>query len=499
MLSPTITPEQIAALVPYMTPAERRELDGLLAPYAPLAPSSYGAWLKTARPKFQWDAPHFVAMQAVLDDITAGRKKRAYFQVPIRHGKTEHNTVGYITYRLKREPSTRVLLASYNQRRAEKFSRQVLRLVQELGLKLSSTKNGASEWETAVGGGVQVVGAGAGVASVNADLIVVDDPIGSRADAESPAVRESVWDWLTSDILARCEPHTAVVMTMSRWHEDDPAGRLLKEQKEQWTVVDLPAEAEENDPLGREPGEPLWPEHRGREWLEEKKRELGAYSYASLLQGRPRPRSGGMFKTTDWGYIHAMPLVNSYIRYWDTAGTEAKRGSDPDYTVGVLGCRMADGRTVIIDVARFRLGITERDLEMQRVAREDKVRCHGRAKHWIESEAGIGGAARTQHLKRLLQNAGVATFDERPSTDKVTRAEPLASAVGAGNVLLCPGDWHGEFLREFASFPTGSHDDQTDATASLFNKLNQAGSGNAPATADARETSYGQLPADTYS
>jgi len=432
----------------------------------------YGEWLTSARSDYAWDARHFRAMQSVLDRITLGDVRRAYFQLPIRHGKTEHNTIGYAAYRLEQNPRTRILVCSYNERRAAKFSREIRRLARVLGVAISAERDSASDWETVLGGGVQSVGAGAGVASVNADLILVDDPIGARDDAESLAKRDQVWDWLTNDILARCEPTTAVVMTMSRWHSDDPAGRLLDQQAANWTVLDLPAEAEVDDPLGRGVGEPLWPEHRDAEWLTEKRQELGAYGFASLLQGRPRPREGGMFKWNWWQLLDAIPQSGPMVRYWDLAGTEPKgRGHDPDFSAGALLCRMPDKRTAIVDIARFRMSVAQRDAELERIAIEDRQRYGARVKWWIEAEAGIAGEDRTRELVRRLQNIGLSVSTERPTGSKTVRAEPIASKAEAGNIVLCPGDWRDPFRAEAADFPNGKHDDQIDAVAGADAKL----------------------------
>jgi len=343
--------------------------------------------------------------------------------------------------------------------------------VKRRGVALSTEKDGANEWETQAGGGVQAVGAGAGVASVNADLIVIDDPIGKREDAESEAERDRVWDWITSDLLARCEPHTAVVLTMSRWHQDDPAGRLLDGQAGKWEVVDLPAEALENDELGRQPGEPLWPELRGAEWIAEKKVELGAYGFASLCQGRPQPRGGGMFKWDWWKLADVVPTDGVMVRYWDTAGTDADGGNDPDYTVGSLLLRSKDKKTYVVDVARFRCSVGQRDAEVERVAKEDREKYAGKVRHWLEQEAGIGGKDRTKNLQRVIQSAGVAVAVEPATGNKVVRAEPLASAVEAGNVYLGPGEWRNQLRKECAEFPTGNHDDVVDSLSGGFNKL----------------------------
>lgn len=439
---------------------------------APRVPTSFGAWIAAARPEHRWDYRHFVAMQDVLDRVTTGALRRVYFQVPIRHGKTEHNTIAYAAYRLEADPRCRILVTSYNQRRAEKFSREIRRLALARGVRLAD-KDAAGEWETRAGGGVQAIGAGAGAAGINADMILIDDPIGSRDDAESQATRDETWDWLTNDILARCEPHTAVVMTMSRWHSDDPAARLIDQQRSRWHILDLPAEAEDKDPLGRAIAEPLWPELRGVEWLKEKREELGAYGYASLLAGRPRPREGGMFKWKWWQTIADVPQSGSMIRYWDLAGTEPRgRGHDPDYSAGALACRMPDKRTALVHVARFRKSIHERDVELERLAHEDRATYGSRVTWWIETEAGIAGEERTAALVRRLQAIGLTVRTEHPTGKKVLRAEPLASAAEAGNVVLCEtGDWIDAFRAEASDFPNGKHDDQIDAAAGAVSKL----------------------------
>lgn len=431
----------------------------------------FGSWMAEAKPQYQWNARHFVAMQDVLDKVTRGQIRRAYFQIPIRHGKTEHNTIGYGAMRIEKNPKIRILVCSYNNMRAQKFSREIKRLAISRGVKISGDRDAAGEWETVEGGSVQAVGSGSGVASVNADLILIDDPIGSRDDAESPATRDKVWDWLTNDILARCEPHTSVLMTMSRWHEDDPAGRLIDQQKDGWLILDLPAEAEENDPLGREPDEPLWPELRGEEWLTEKRMELGAYGFASLLQGRPRPREGGMFKWEWWRLMDAVPASGPMVRYWDLAGTEQRRKNGGDYTVGALLCRMPDRRSAIVDIARFQMSVAARDAEIERIAIEDKQKYGFRVRWWIEAEVGIAGEDRTRELVRRLQNVGLSVSTEHPTGKKILRAEPLASKAEAGNIVLCPGAWRDPFRQEGTTFPNGKHDDQIDAVAGADQKL----------------------------
>ena len=438
-------------------------------------PTRYADWLAIARPEHRWDARHFAAMQEILDRVTAGTERRVYFQIPIRHGKSEHNTIGYPVYCLERNPKTRLIVGSYNQRQADKFSREIRRLAKARGVAVSGDRDAAGEWETAAGGGVRAVGAGAGVAGVNADLIIIDDPIGSRDDAESPAQRDRVFDWITNDLLARAEPHTAVLLTMSRWHQDDPAGRLFERQRDLWTVLDLPAEAEPNDPLGRNVGEPLWPELRGAQWLAEKRIELLEYGFSSLLQGRPRPREGGMFKWQWWRTVDTVPAGCRVIRYWDMAGTRPSgRGSDPDYTAGAAWTRLPSGESLLLHVKRFRVEVAARDALIEQTATEDLQR-YGRGKvtYWIEKQAGISGDDATRQLVKRLQAHGIAVYTEHPTGSKTERATPLASAALASNVLLGPDrdGWRDPFRLEAADFPFGKHDDQIDAAAAGYAKL----------------------------
>lgn len=446
--------------------------------------SSYGTWIAEARSEFRWDYPHFLMMQEVLDAVTEQVIKRALFNVALRHGKTEHNTISYAAYRLELDPSTRILLGSYNQRQAYKLSRAIRRLSRLRGVVLSREAEAVGEWETTWGGGLRAVGAGEGVASVNADLILIDDPIGSRDDAESLAKRDQVWDWITNDILARSEPHTQAIFSMPRWHIDDPAGRMLDRQASRWHVVDLPGRAEPEkddgkgnvyvDPLGREVDEVLWPELRGEQWHDDMRVDLGEYGYASLIQGRPRPREGGLFKWDWWKKLDTAPVMRRMIRYWDLAGTKPRGGShDPDHTAGALLGLMDNECTCIVDMERFRETVAPRDARLLEVCGEDLKKYRGRVKWWIETETGIQGKERTANIVRKLQILGMPVYTEHPTGSKLSRAEPLASKAEAGNVYLGPGEWRDPFRVEACDF-TGdgsSHDDQIDAASGADAKL----------------------------
>lgn len=444
---------------------ERR---GMVAP-------DFGGWQCRTRPEFDWTSPHFGYMQDHLDRVTAGELRRVLFQVSVRHGKTENNTIGYGAYRICLEPSTRILLGTYSEKQAHKLSRQIRRIVTENGVTL--TKEADGEWETAEGGGLRAVGAGSGVASVNADLIIIDDPIGSRADAESQAHRDGTWDWITSDILARCEPHTGVLFSMPRWHVDDPAGRMQERQAGRWTVVDLPGLAEEGDPLGREPGDLLWPEYRPRSWMQDMEAELGPYGFASLVQGRPTPRGGGMFERGWFDIIDDVPTGGHDIfrvRYWDKAGTEG----DGAYTVGLLmGVRVPDGLVWIEDVKRGRWAAGDREAEIRSTAENDALRYAVQGEpnrlavlYMVEQEPGSGGKDSAEATRRNL--AGYRVETETATGDKFVRADPLAGGAKSGSVKLIRGPWNEAFLNEMEhAGPGAKYLDQMDAGSGAYNRL----------------------------
>jgi hypothetical protein len=413
-------------------------------PHAPqqqrgVVTDSFGVWMAIAKPQYRWDYRHFLAMQQLLDRVTAGVIRRAYFQVAIRHGKTEHNSVGYAAYRLERDPRTAsssdpTISARPTSCRARSGSSPAAR-----GVLISSDRDTAGEWETEAGGGVRAVGAGAGVASVNADSSSSTiRSAQSRRGRVTGAPRSRVG--LDHQRLPRAL-RAAHGVSCSRCRAGTPTTPRADSSTSTGSggpCSTCLVEPRPNDPLGRAVNEPLWPEWRGEEWLDEKRAELLEYGFASLIQGRPRPREGGMFKWNWWQLLDAVPAVGRMVRYWDLAGTEAKgRGHDPDYSAGALACRMQD----LAHRARRRRTLPEVDRAARRrargICRDDLAKYRGRIAWWIETEAGIAGVDRTAALVRRLQALGMPVYTEHPTGKKVLRAEPLASRAEAGNVVLC--------------------------------------------------------------
>ncbi|MBP7377490.1 MAG: terminase family protein [Pyrinomonadaceae bacterium] len=247
-----------------LTPEQRARLEQVRSRRAAGERAKFPGWLRAEFPEWKWAWPFQRHIYKRLASVTAGETKRLMIFMPPRHGKSEMVTIRYTAWRLLRDQRLNVILGSYNQRLADKFSRKIKRIVaQSASFSLFSatdeaggkskrqakacTLNTASEWETRGGGVVRSVGVGGGIAGFGAGLVVIDDPVRNRADAESEVFRSRVWDWFNDDIYTRLEPDAAIILIQTRWHEDDLAGRLLKEMEdggEKREVVSLPAIAE---------------------------------------------------------------------------------------------------------------------------------------------------------------------------------------------------------------------------------------------------------------
>lgn len=419
-------------------------------------------WLKAVTPYYNWDWLYLLYIQDRLNAITAGHLKKLMIFIPPRHGKSEMCTIRYPVYRLEQNPAMHVVIGAYNATLANKFSRRA-RKIGATRFALSEERKAVEDWETAQGGGLRAVGVGGGITGQGGDLIVIDDPIKNREEAESIAYRDRVWDWYSNDIYTRLEPGAAIILIMTRWHMDDLAGRILaSDDARNWEIVTLPAEAEAGDLLGRAIGEPLNPDRYGLEALHSIKTVLGR-DYVSLYQQRPQPREGGMFKYHWFKLVDAVPAGGVRVRWWDKGATEG----GGDYTAGVLICYV-NHQWFVEDVIRGQWSFGERDAIIRATAQRDKEK-YGFVTYWGPQDPGQAGKVEAAAFMSLLAGYEVHTQPETGS--KETRAAPLSSQCEAGNVFVLKADWTQGYLNEMCEFPSGAHDDQVDASSGAFSKL----------------------------
>ena len=429
-------------------------------------------WLRHTSPTWDWDAHHLRVLADTLDRVTRGEIRRLMIWMPPRHGKSETVTVRYAAWRLRRDPRTRIIIGAYGQTLAEKFSRKIRRIVREQ-MPISEERSAVDDWETLDGGGVRAAGVGGAVTGMGADLIIIDDPVKSRAEADSLAYRERVWDWYTDDLYTRLEPGGAIILIMTRWHLDDLAGRILaSDDGPNWEVLHLPALALEGDRLGRAYGEPLWPARFDADELARIRTSIGERAFTALYQGMPQPDGGAVFLTEWWaeGRNRFWPgehkrRVEARAQFWDTASETNETAA---YSACVTFELIRDDigyRLAVVDVWRDRLtmpqlieAITARAAAHNRDGKLSRV--------VIEyASSGIGAyqtlaATAPGWLARCLDRL-------RVKASKLERAQSASVWCSRDMILLPhPGEhapWLYEFESELFTFPASAKADQVDA------------------------------------
>ncbi len=425
---------------------------------------AFDKWLHQVTPTYSWEWPHLRYIRTALDQVTTGAINRLMIFVPPQHGKSQMTTIRYPVWRLEHNPALRVIVGCYNQTLANRFSRQA-RKIAEGRIALDRERRAVEEWQTAAGGIFRAVGVGAGITGQGGDLILIDDPVKSREEAESQTYRDRCYDWYSQDLFTRQGPQAAIILIMTRWHEADLAGRILaSEEGPRWTVVNLPAIAEAGDPLGRGLGEALCPARYDEAALAERRMVLGSYAFNALYQGHPTPPGGGMFQRDWFDIVNVAPAQAQRVRAWDRAATE----KDGDYTVGLLMAKDNDNVFYVEDVVRGQYSDLAAEKIIAQTAATDAERFRN-VTTWLEQEPGSSGKAVVQITIRAL--AGYNVKAERSTGDKATRAQPFAAQCEARNIKLVRGAWNGAYLDELCSFPYGAHDDQVDGSSLGFNKL----------------------------
>lgn len=428
------------------------------------------AWAEEAlRDAGQQPAAHHLLLLNELERVARGQTDRLMVLMPPGSAKSTYASVIFPAWWFTQHPVSSVICASHSLHLAQHFSRRVRNLIlsrrHDLGYSVSNDQRMQDAWTTTTGGEYLAVGVRGAVAGRRADLVLIDDPVKSRADAESLRAREHVWEWYRSDITTRLRPGGRIVLIMTRWHQDDLGGRLLEAAQDEWNVLRLPALAEADDPLGRAPGAALWPEWEDREALLRKRDMLGDRAWSALFQQLPQPGDGRLFPCERITMINGAPEGEATVRAWDLASTQDSGRNDPDWTVGVKMSRDVNGRYVVLHVARIRGTPHQVEHLILSTARED-----GKGVTIsIPEDPGQAGRSQISYLVRQL--AGYNVHSSRDTGSKATRAMPLASQVEAGNVSVVRAEWNRAFIDELQDFPWGRKDDQVDALVRAFNVL----------------------------
>ncbi len=411
-------------------------------------------------------APHHRYIIDELEAVSTGATDRLMLFLPPGSAKSTYASLLFPPWYLAANPAHHVIAASHTASLSQHFGRGVRALVAEhaprLGYVLDPTSRAAHRFAISTGGTYYATSVRGPVTGRRADLLLIDDPIKSILEADSPQFRDRLWDWYRSDLLTRLRPGGRIVLVMTRWHPDDLGGRLLA-GSERWRILRLPALAEANDPLGRSEGEPLWPKWENADALHRKRLALGDRAFAALYQQSPTAPGGRLFRPNRIRLTDDQEEGLS-VRAWDLA---ASTRGNPDWTVGLRLVQTLNGFHVA-DIVRLQGDPHQVEAAILRTAERD-----GRAVPIsLPQDPGQAGRHQVAWLTaRLAGHRVVATTETGP---KETRASPVASQVNAGNLTLARASWNSAFLEELQDFPAGSKDDQVDALSRAFAYLTSA-------------------------
>lgn len=414
--------------------------------------------------------------------------------LPPQHGKSQCVTETLPSYYLGKFPSRRVIEVSYGDDLAQRFGRRNKEKIQEFGkelfdIELSKTSDTDFEIKDYKGSMISK-GIMAGLTGNPGDLIIIDDPIKNRQEAESKTYRNRIWDEFLNSIYTRLSAKGVIILIMTRWHEYDLAGKLLEQMPDNCIEINIPLVADENDILGREKGDALFPEiGKDNAWLKEFKKvytsQEGTMAWNALMLGRPSAAEGNMIKkywfkfwkpkgielppvtvkNKDGEYINIeaeeLPdYFDEQLQSWDCA---FKSKEDNDFVCGgALGRREA--KYFLLDLLNDHMGIIE---TMKNILLFTEKWPKALIK-LVEDKAN--GTA----VMEMLQTSIPGLIPIEPEGGKLARVSAISPAMEAGNFyiphpLLFP--WVNDFIEQCVSFPNAAHDDMVDMISQALNRL----------------------------
>jgi len=429
-----------------------------------LARQDLACYAMALSPNFELAAHHRLIVDE-LEAVERGEIRRLMIFMPPRHGKSLLASQIFPAYYLGRHPDRQIICASYGQELADDFGRKVRNIVSDPihraifpEFRLADDSASMRRFGTTAGGSYFAVGRDGAITGRGADIFLIDDPLKNFEEARSELIREGLHQWYSTVARTRLQPGGGIVLISTRWHEDDLAGRVLREASgEDWHVLSLPAIAEVDESF-RRAGEALWPEKFPLEVLEQIRREVGGAIFTSLYQQHPAAAEGTVFNRGWWRFYRELPACKRVVQSWDTA---FKTGSENDYSVcttwGVLG-----NGYYLLSFWRGRVDFPE----LKRLV-------GSLGKEWKPNAILVEDKASGQSLIQELQyQSALPIISISVDRDKMARAQAITPLIEAGKVFLPESaPWLDAYVDELAAFPTGVHDDAVDSTTQALNYL----------------------------
>lgn len=430
-----------------------------------LALSQGKGWRRTALSVFLAET-----LQRFLEADTGHAYDILIVQTPPQHGKSMTVTETLPSWYLGRNPDKRVIVAGYSEDFAERFCRRNLEKLRRWGRDLFGVELGkvqrAAEFELAGCRGRMIArGLLSGITGNPADLLIVDDPIKSRQEADSEVIRDRIWEEWQNSLKSRFAAGAKVIVIMTPWHEDDLSARILKSELHA-QLLRLPVEAERHDPLGRKPGEPLCPElGKNAQWLRDFKRSYlddpkgGARAWTALYQCAPRVECGNLIRRAWWKRYDPgrPPRFGTQVISVDAAF----KGDERNDFVAITVWGKAGQDYYLLDCVNRHLDFPG-TLQMVRAVSRNYPQARA-----VLIEDKANGSAVIQTLQKELFCIPV-----NPRGGKVARVHAVSPMIEAGHVFVPErGPWVEDYLDQWTAFPTGRHDDMVDSSSQALSWL----------------------------
>jgi len=421
------------------------------------------------------NALHHDAVAAALEEVEKGNIQFLILTMPPRHGKTELCSRRFPAWFMGRHPEWSVVVAAYNETLAMDFGAEVRRIMVSPAFKqvfpdVRLTKGGAAKdrLQTEQGGMATFVGVGGSLTGRGAHCLILDDLIKDYEQARSKAFRDRAWEWFTKVAMTRRMGPKLVIITFTRWHQDDIIGRLTDPENEYYNralaekikVIDLPAIAGENDPLGREPGQPLWDRY-DLEFLNEQ-RTLDPLGFEALYQQRPSLMDGDLFKRETLRFFEPGEIDERELRIYCASDHAVDTKQRSDYT-----CLLRVGVDRQLNIYLLDCWWQKQQTDVVVEAMLQLFKQQPAPLVWWAERGHISKSIGPFLRKRMSETGTYGNLVEvTPAADKAQRAQSIVARAAMGKLFFPKGKpWVERAISEMMAFPNGLHDDFVDALA----------------------------------
>lgn len=436
-------------------------------------------------------ARHHRIICDAIQRVIEGTCKRLIINSPPGSAKSTYTSLLMPAFALGYHPKHKIIGCSHTQELADDFGRKVRGVLETAEYSnvfqrtlLSTDSRAADRWSTTTGGSYLAAGVGAGIAGYRGSILLIDDPYRTRADANSATVRNKVLDWFYNDAKTRLFPGGAIVLIQTRWHPEDLAGTLIQKSLDgsgdPYEVISFQAIYEDGpDPLGRQVGEPLWPEWQPLDELLGIKRDMKPLDWLSLYQQKPMDPEGNVVQRSWFGeytYLNPEDLKKMIIvASWDTAGVVNEKA---DYTVGTIWAINMSGDFYLLDMYRKQVDFTVLEKEVYAFSKRWNA-------NFVLIEDRGTGTSLLQKYKGMPIN--IVKISPAAIGDKEFRFDKASSTIESGKIMLPKtSSFVGDFVAELLQFPFGKYRDICDSFSQVVNWYN------------ARQQRRGMIKAPTY-